>query len=377
MHSMKPIIDGAVALPDSIFSASSFETPNRKAHFARFSHAASNYILQRYPYSSDREHINIVRIFNHIENNCWMPIVNDLKQYLKISLPQSRPIYGVITRGDALTDSFVTSFKILFSYDDIIYHPIAQRDGSPQIFRGPIDCQTPVESLLSVPIEAKFLHIYPLTWHNAIALQVEFLGCDESSDGIAVETTTTMPTIVDVIDEQPLCDEPMGVDNGQLGAENIRVSSFKSPTKAAAIDALKLSTPRGGWRPLLNTQNEYVLFDFLGPRVLTGVKTKGGPSGWVSAFNVKYSRDGITWNVYEDSSRAPKSFPANYDAITAKRVAFEKPISAQFFKIIPTNWHDTIELKLEPMGCFKSYRESNTDFEFGNVWFALMRHFIS
>lgn len=293
-----------------------------------------------------------------------MPLNDDAKQYLKIKLPQFQPIYGVIVRGNSATDSFVTSFKILFSYDGIVYHPVAIRDGSTQIFRGPIDGHTPVESVFGVPIEAQYLQIYPLTWHTAIALQVELLGCDPNGSVPVTETTTSLPittttTYVDVIhDDKPLCDEPMGLDNGQLGNDQIRVSSFKSANKKAAINALKLSSPLGGWRPLLNTQNEYVLIDFLGTRLLTGIKTKGGPFGWVSGFQVKYSPDGITWNMYEDSlTRSPKTFLANFDANTEKRVAFEKPINAQFLKIIPTNWHETIELKLEPMGCFKPYRE--------------------
>lgn len=323
-------------MPDSIFTASSFKDEYNSPKYARF---------------VSRDNPN-----KHI----WMPQTSDVSQYLKISLSYPVSVYGVIIRGSKSMDNYVTSYKMLYSFDDMIYYKVAN-DGVEQILRGPIDGHTPVESVLGVPIEAKFIRIYPLTWHGAIAMQVELLTCatlNEVKTTVAMETSTPLPTTrhIDAITESPMCDDRMGVENGQLNFDQVIFSSIKSKSVSKGIELLKLSAAFG-WSPKLNTRNEYVQIDFLVPRLLTGLVTRGGSFGWVTAFNVKYSLDGKIWNAYEDKQHMVKSFLANFDAYSSRTNYFEKPISLRFLKIIPTSWHETIELKLEPIGCFVAYRK--------------------
>lgn len=92
------------------------------------------------------------------------------------------------------------------------------------------------------------------------------------------------------------------------------------------------------------------------PRLLTGMKTKGGDYGWVKTFQISYSKDNVIWNtVMDDANEKPKIFVANVDSDTPKTNHFKFPINAQYLKIQPMKWYNAIELKVEPLGCFKPY----------------------
>lgn len=271
-------------------------------------------------------------------------------------------------RGSPLFDQYVTSYKILHSFDGIAFHYLNGENDSPQIFRGPIDSHTPVEVTFINPIEPKIVRIYPLTWHESIAIRFELLGCS-SSDKLTTTpkpttskpNTTKMPatTVHQEITTQPICDEPLGIENGIMTPNQIEVSSSKMMVKSKlpkVIEMLKMSATKG-WSPNTNTQNEFIVFDFLGPRYVTGLVTKGGEYGWVTSYNVDYARDDLVWNTVLDVHGHPKQFLANYDSQSEKRNNFERAIHARYVKLVPTKWHDTIEIKVEPIGCFKPYRK--------------------
>lgn len=102
-------------------------------------------------------------------------------------------------------------------------------------------------------------------------------------------------------------------------------------------------------------------FDFLELRNLTGVTTKGGPDGWVTAFGIKYSQDEKIWNPVLESA-TEKVFPGNFDSDTPHTVTFDLPISARYLKIIPLKWHNTIQLRVEPLGCYLPYRKKSNQY---------------
>ncbi|CRK93314.1 CLUMA_CG006855, isoform A [Clunio marinus] len=130
--------------------------------------------------------------------------------------------------------------------------------------------------------------------------------------------------------------------------------SVKTKVRKNPLEIIKLSSTRG-WMPLTVSMTEYVLFDFIENRKLTGIVTKGGEYGWVKSFNVLYSQDNIIWNKIEDDSGDAFEFLANVDAYKIKKNFFKSPVNARYMKIQPTKWHSTIELKIEPIGCFVPY----------------------
>lgn len=273
---------------------------------------------------------------------------------MEIAFEKPVPIYGVILQGSPIFDQYVTSFKILYNQGDgqTFYH-LVDETRNPEIFNGPVDSRTPVKSMFKIPIEAKVVRIYPLTWHGSIAIRVELLGCSPKR---VVEESNTIPPHHEQIDEEPICYDSMGVESGALKYRQIKLSSHKpNVPESEAKEKLKLTSPEG-WQPMNDSPNEYVLFDFLELRNVTGVKTKGGLNGWVSAYTVLYTQDFIIWNKLLNSEGSGEQlFLGNFDANTEKVNYFRFPLQARAIKIIPNKWSDCIEMKIEPLGCYVDY----------------------
>ncbi|XP_075969965.1 hemolectin isoform X2 [Anticarsia gemmatalis] len=270
----------------------------------------------------------------------WNPKTSDQNQYIQVEFPRREPVYGVVMQGSPLFDQYVTSYQVLYGDDGVSFSTVNGPDGKPKVFRGPVDHKTPSKQMLSPPIDAKVVRVQPLTWHEDISVRFELIGCHNTT-----ETTTTYFTTT----EEPLqCDEPLGLAS-QLPIESIEVSSNSEDRKYFALDG-----PRG-WRPLYSTPGEWIMFNFTSPRNITGVTTKGGVKGWVSAYKILYTSDLTTFNPVVDSSGSDKVFAGNYDKDTAVTNEFRPPIHAQYFKVLPLKWKDNIEMKIEPIGCFEPY----------------------
>lgn len=85
--------------------------------------------------------------------------------------------------------------------------------------------------------------------------------------------------------------------------------------------------------------------------------TKGGEYGWVKSYTISHSKDDVIWNKIQDyDTGKPRQFLANVDSENVKKIYFPTPINARYVKIQPTKWRSAIELKLEPIGCYKPYR---------------------
>lgn len=324
-----PVIEGRNPLPDSAFNASGCLGSSYKPKYARLNSRPS------------------------VESSgSWSPEINDQMQYLQVAFPKLTPLFGVIIQGSPIFDQYVTSFKILHSSDGIAFHYLVDETTHPQIFSGPIDSRTPIKSLFKVPIETKVVRIYPLTWHGSIAIRVELLGC--SSEPPQEETVPPLPHIEEEVENIPICIDPLGISEGKMSFNQVKFSSAKQIANEA-FECIKLSS-KNGWRPVIDSPNEYVLFDFLELRNITGIKTKGGEYGWVIAYTILYSKDMILWNTILNKDGTPKLFLGNVDSYTVKTNTFKLPINARAMKIIPTKWHNCIELKVEPIGCFIPYK---------------------
>lgn len=247
-------------LPDSAFSASSILGNAFKPEFARLN-----------PKPTDK-------------SGSWSPKTNDLNQFIQFNFPNAVPIHAVIIRGSKMFDQYVTSFKILYSYDGQVYHVHENAQKKPQIFSGSVDSKTPVKSIFTTPIEAKIFRIYPISWHGAIALRAELLGCQRPSQPLFPSTirlrslTTRRPAIsppglviqttqAPMFTEaplEPLCDDPLGVDNSAISPSQIKFSSIKdsgsvkTKIRKNPLEIIKLSSARG-WMPLVDSMNEFVM----------------------------------------------------------------------------------------------------------------------
>jgi len=185
-------------------------------------------------------------------------------------------------------------------------------------------------------------------------MRIDVLGCG------GFETTTEFVHIV--TSPSPVCDSPMGIDDGRLPIQSIVVSSSKS---GYGPDALRLSAP-SAWKPLTSTSFEFIIVDFLEPRNITGLETKGAPQGndvsslvpesWVETYRILYSRDKINWSPILDTvSQKEKVFLGNFDGDSSRQNWFERPVHTRYLKIVPVTWRHEIAMKLEIFGCYEPY----------------------
>lgn len=283
----------------------------------------------------------------------WEPEINNAKQWLDVEFGRPEPIYGVVLQGAVTEDKFVTSYKVLFSENGQTFSYVLDHEKQPRIFRGPVDRIQPVEQRFYRPIEARIIRIDPLTWHNGIAMKIEILGCKDY-----ITMTTELPTMKTTISEkvvEPMCKDSMGLDNGLMAIDQISVSNAPQ-----LIQHLPLSS-EGVWRSALDNPHQYVQFDFLEPRNLTGITTKGGDGAWMTAYKIFYSNDKRHWNPIINEDGSEKEFLGNFDSESQKTNFFNRPLHARFLKIEPTKWHNHVALKVEILGCYLAY--PTTSFE--------------
>lgn len=313
------LIEADIPLNDGAFSASSILSDAYGASSAKFSSGIAD-----------------------DSAGSWSPAEMNKQQYLQVIFPKIEPVYGVVLKGSPLYDEYVTSYKVLHSTDGLSFEYIPDRSNPevPKVFRGNLDPKEPSKQLFDYPIEMKAIRISPQTWHNNIAIKLQVLGCQEP-----VPTGLPIPTI------KPLCTDKMGVENGFMKDSQISVSSEQTPGNKKG---LKLSS-KEAWRPLTNSPTEWVQFDFREPRNITGIETKGGQNGWVSAYAVEYSHDKKIWNPILDDYSNEKIFLGNFDKENSHVNYFDRPLQTQYLKVEPKKWNKNIEMKIEPIGCYKPY----------------------
>ncbi|XP_056642321.1 hemocytin [Diorhabda sublineata] len=328
-----PLIQGDSPLPDDAFSASSVLEDIFSPSNARLDSDVSE-----------------------TSGGSWAPKYPNENQYLEINFGKQEPVYGVIVRGSPMYDEYVTSYRVLYSPDGhTFYYILDKNTKEPVIFRGSTDSTTGVKQYFDEPVEATKIRINPKSWNNGISLRIELVGCAETTPApTTVESTSII--IVTTTPAPERCNDPLGLDNSSLSLSQISVSSSKDSRHDKSN--LKLSSD-SAWQPLLDSPTESVMFNFLEPRELTGVETKGGPDGWVESYVVEYSHDGTNWNpvLYEGKERI---FPGNYDSDMPQLNTFQLPIRAQYLKILPKKWKNNIQLRVEVRGCYLPYPTEST-----------------
>lgn len=90
-------------------------------------------------------------------------------------------------------------------------------------------------------------------------------------------------------------------------------------------------------------------------RNVTGFKTRGGPNGWVTTYQVMYSNDLNTFHLVTNADGSRTVFPGNFDITSVVSNSLKPPVHARYVKLLPLTWHDKIELRAEPTGCFEPY----------------------
>ncbi|XP_073969601.1 hemolectin isoform X3 [Rhodnius prolixus] len=286
----------------------------------------------------------------------WRPHVDDKEPFLQIDLGTVDIVYGITISGSPEDNEFVKSFYILYSVNNATYNYVAFM-GMPELFKGPLTNTDRETITFQTPVEARYIRINPTSWTGAPAVRIEILGCDLT----LIETTTLAPTMSTL----PVCLDDMSVS---MRDSQISVSSISQGTITAAKISLSGDS---GWTPILSDKNQWLQFDFLGERLLTGIITSGGgpasvssaneSPAWVISYTIKYSADHKEWNPLTDDNGGLHKFPGNVNNFDKVTHYFKHPIKARFLRILPADWHNKILMRIQILGCYENYPELTTE----------------
>ncbi|CAL1582475.1 unnamed protein product [Knipowitschia caucasica] len=128
----------------------------------------------------------------------WAPSHSDLQQYLQIDLKRKKIITGIITTGSTMREYqyYVSAYRILYNYNGHWQSYKETNATKDKVFQGNINYLHEVRNNFVPPIEARFLRINPLLWHQRIALRLELFGCQ-------IQTVTAGPRMMSPFNPTP------------------------------------------------------------------------------------------------------------------------------------------------------------------------------
>uniref|UniRef100_A0A665V7N5 Discoidin, CUB and LCCL domain containing 2 n=1 Tax=Echeneis naucrates TaxID=173247 RepID=A0A665V7N5_ECHNA len=110
----------------------------------------------------------------------WAPSQSDQQQWLQIDLKREKRVTGIATTGSTLREYqyYVSAYRVLYSNDGHQWYTYRETNSTQdKIFQGNINYLHEVRNNFIPPIEARFVRINPILWHQRIALKLELLGC--------------------------------------------------------------------------------------------------------------------------------------------------------------------------------------------------------
>ena len=109
---------------------------------------------------------------------CWVSASDSIGQFIQADLGTVRRVEKIAIQGRGVYDMWVTSYKVAYSVDGLMYHFVVNYDGSERILPGNTDRSSVVETPLESAVAARFVRVYPQTWIAQITMRWEIYGCD-------------------------------------------------------------------------------------------------------------------------------------------------------------------------------------------------------
>ncbi len=238
----------------------------------------------------------------------WCATGNVDGNWIQLDNGKIGSISGVITQGRKDADQWVTSYKVKYKDESGSWWDI---DGKK--FPGNKDRNSKVTTTFSKPVMARYIRIYPQTWHKHISMRVDMIGGS---------TNTT--------DQSALGDLPYSShkSSGNWGGDAIGTSHG-----AGRLDSKR------AWNATTAQQNAKTAWYQLGvnsPVNVSGVVMKGRPDGgqWITSVKIQYEDDNGEF-VDVDGGFI---FDANYDKKSLVKIFFEKPVKTKTIRFYPQSW---------------------------------------
>lgn len=285
-----------------------------------------------------------------LSEGSWTAKIADDSQFLEVSLGNDNAIYGVVTKGRDNHNEWVTSYFIMYSTDGITYSYYMGEDNMPKVFPGNFDSSSEVRHVFEKSFEARVVRIQPLSWEGHVSLRWDLLGCIYEGEA---RMLTIFPTVTPTPSVE-VCQDPMGLENGLISDSQLSASSTYDSSLSPTNGRLGSDV---AWAAAILSDDQYLQIDFMEPRNIAGVVTKGREDvpQWVTSYNVAYSNDGVTWNKIVDDTGDVKNFPANYDQDSVVTNMLPSIVRTRYLRIIPKSWKNWISMQAEILGCFHPY----------------------
>ncbi|GBM75367.1 Lactadherin, partial [Araneus ventricosus] len=262
----------------------------------------------------------------------WTPAKYDKDQFLQIDLLEPVLVTGIITKGDPDVQQWVKSYYVGYSNDSINWRKVENINGRAKEFTGNTDQDSPVINIFPISVISRYVRVLPTKWHRMPSLRVSLLGCKK----------------------EEVCLEPMGLENSVLSDAQITASSSldwtTSPSHARISD-------RGGWVADSYDEDPYLQVDFLEPRNVSAVVTKGIEANdyKVTKYKVTYSDDADKWLPVTDDDGNVIEFPGNEESESPVVNVFPDLVEARYVRIWPLDYENKVGLRLEILGCYHPY----------------------
>uniref|UniRef100_H3BVP0 Neuropilin n=1 Tax=Tetraodon nigroviridis TaxID=99883 RepID=H3BVP0_TETNG len=155
-------------------------------------------------------------------------------------------------------------------------------------------------------------------------------------------------------DQEFICMEPLGMESGQISAQQIKASSQYNSNWSP--ERSRLNYHENGWTPSDDTVREWIQVDLGFLRFVTAIGTQGAISKetkkhyFVRSYRVDVSSTGEDWVTVKDNSKQ-KIFQGNHNPTDVAVAFLPKQTLARYVRIRPLTWEQGICMRFEIYGC--------------------------
>lgn len=236
----------------------------------------------------------------------WCASGNSVGQWIQLDNGKIGSISGVITQGRGDYDQWVKTFKVKYKDESGSWWDI---DG--KTFPGNSDRSTKVTTTFSKPVRARYIRIYPQTWHGHISMRADMIAGDTNTD--------KTPALGDLPYSNHKSSANWGGDAIGTNHGSGRLDSGQ------------------GWSALHNTKAEWYQLGVNTPINVAGVamKGRGNYPQWISSVKLQYQDENDEFKDVDGGF----VFDANYDQHSLVKIFFENPIRTKTIRFYPQSWH--------------------------------------
>ncbi|XP_032227696.2 uncharacterized protein LOC5503440 [Nematostella vectensis] len=264
----------------------------------------------------------------------WSAKMNGKDQWIQVDFMQTAKITQVATQGRADAYQWVTSYRLEYSRDFIVWQSYATE------FKGNDDRSTVQTNDVDPAIIARFVRIHPTKWQSYLSLRAEFFGC---RSGFYVPRED--------------CAAPLGMTDHSIADSSITASSSSGGSTLPSQGRLynrKTSSFTGAWLAKYNDMEQYFQIDLKTMTKITRVATQGRPDSnqWVKSYRLEYSYNDAYYQPYSDG----KSMPGNTNRDDVHVNILEPVIITRYIRVCPMLYQSHIAMRVEMYGCHEGFQ---------------------